>query len=379
MVEILELSRIEELADFRSAWHTLLATTRGASFFQTLEWLEVYWKHYGRHEKLRVLIVLDGAQPMGIVPLVVTRERTRLGKLRTLTYPLHDWGSFYGPIGRDATATLTLAMQHVARTRRDWELLDFRFVERDGIDVARTPAALEAAGLDAYESSWKEAALLDMTGGWPAYWASRDHKFRNNVRRFQRRLAELGEVEHIRYRPRGEAHGESDPRWDLYDACVAVARRSWQGQSSNGTTLSHESVRDFLRETHAVAARLGCVDLNLIQVNGQPIAFGYNYVYNQALVGLRIGYDPKFAKAGVGNLLYHYTFEDCFQRGDAQFDIGVGALEVKRWWWTHTVPSYRYTHYPLGAPRAQLLRLKHWLFGSRVRNEVPLAEMHVAG
>jgi CelD/BcsL family acetyltransferase involved in cellulose biosynthesis len=379
MVEILEINRIEELADFRTAWHELLARTRGASFFQTLEWLEVYWKHYGRREKLRVLMVLEDGKPLGIVPLVVTREQTRLGKLRTLTYPLHDWGSFYGPIGPDSTATLTLAMQHIAHSRRDWELLDFRFVERDGIDVTRTPAALEAAGLDAYESPWKQAAMLDLAGGWDAYWASRDGKFRNNLRRYQKRFAELGEVEHVRYRPRGEAHGETDPRWDLYDACVAVARRSWQGQSPTGTTLSHDSVRDFLRETHAVAARLGCLDLNLIKVNGEPIAFGYNYIYNGALVGLRIGYDPKFAKAGVGNVLYLLTFEDSFRRGDTQFDMGVGSLEMKRWWWTRTVQSYRYTHYPLSAPRAQLLRLKHWLFGSRVRDEVPLAEMHVAG
>jgi CelD/BcsL family acetyltransferase involved in cellulose biosynthesis len=128
-----------------------------------------------------------------------------------------------------------------------------------------------------------------------------------------------------------------------------------------------------------VAARLGCLDLNLIKVNGEPIAFGYNYIYNGALVGLRIGYDPKFAKAGVGNVLYLLTFEDSFRRGDTQFDMGVGSLEMKRWWWTRTVQSYRYTHYPLSAPRAQLLRLKHWLFGSRVRDEVPLAEMHVAG
>jgi CelD/BcsL family acetyltransferase involved in cellulose biosynthesis len=378
MPEILEINDISALEPYRQPWHRLLAETRGASFFQTPEWLETYWKYYGAEQKLRLLIVLDGGEPCGIVPLCVAREQTKLGRLRVLTYPLHDWGSFYGPIGRDTTASLTLAMQHVAHTRRDWELIDFRYVAGDSVDVARTPAALEAAGIAARESFWKETALVDMTMGWEQYWASRESKVRNNLRRHLKRIAEAGQVELVRHRPLGAAQDDCDPRYDLYDQCVAVAKISWQGTSVNGTTLSHPGVRDYFREMHAVAARLGCLDMNLLTVNGQAIGFGYNYIYNGMLEGIRIGYDPQYAKAGAGNVLYLQMFQDSFARGDRLFDMGIGSLDVKRFWWTHTAKSYRYTHYPLTAPRAQLLRLKHWLFGSNIQTEVPLSDAQLA-
>ena len=84
----------------------MLPRTSAASFFHSFDWLEIYWRHFGDGQRLRVLVVRAGGEPLGILPLVVRSERTRLGTVRTLTYPLHDWGTFYGPIGPNPTATL---------------------------------------------------------------------------------------------------------------------------------------------------------------------------------------------------------------------------------------------------------------------------------
>ena len=61
---------------------------------------------FGAGQTLRVIVVLDDDRAAGIVPLVVRSERSKLGAFRVLTFPLHDWGSFYGPIGPDPGGTL---------------------------------------------------------------------------------------------------------------------------------------------------------------------------------------------------------------------------------------------------------------------------------
>jgi hypothetical protein len=58
--------------------------------------------------------------------------------------------------------------------------------------------------------------------------------------------------------------------------------------------------------------------------------------------------------------MYTNMLRDSFERGDRAFDMGVGSLDIKEPWLTDVVRSYRYTHYPLAAPRVQMLRLKHW-------------------
>ena len=95
MTDVQEIRSIDELGEIRSLWQSLLAETPGASFFQSLDWLEVYWKHFGADQKLRVLVATEAGQPVGIVPLVVHPEATKVGRLRFLTYPLDFWGSFF--------------------------------------------------------------------------------------------------------------------------------------------------------------------------------------------------------------------------------------------------------------------------------------------
>jgi CelD/BcsL family acetyltransferase involved in cellulose biosynthesis len=360
MIHVEEINDIYELSSYRLLWNSLLPQTPGASFFHSLDWLDVYWRHFGQRQRLRTLVVSSSGRPIGILPLVIRTEPTRVGRVRVLTYPLHDWGTFYGPLGPNPTATLSAGLRHVRRTRRDWDLLDLRWVDLDQHDHGRTENAMRYAGFDPHAQAWDRAPTVDVRGTWQDYWSSRSKKWRHNVCRLGRRLAQHGQVTFLRYRPQGTMHGDADPRWDLYDACVALARRSWQGSSTNGTTLSHGSVSDYLRETHAAAARHGSLDLGLLLLDDQPIAFAYNYCYQHRVYALRMGFDPQFSALGPGVALMHRVLEDSFLRGDLFYDMGVGSLEVKRHWQTSLATSYRYTHFPITLGRVQLLRLKRW-------------------
>jgi CelD/BcsL family acetyltransferase involved in cellulose biosynthesis len=361
MEGVLEVNDLGGLQPYRADWWRLLQQTPGAAFFQSLEWLEVYWRHFGHGQRLRVLLVLEDGAVCGIVPLVVRREATRVGPLRFLTYPLDDWGSFYGPVAPEPQRALAAALRHVAATRRDWDVLELRWVAAAACDAAHSAATLQAAGFQAHRSQRGETAIIDLRCSWEEYLSARTAKWRNNLRRWERRLHERGAAEYVRYRPAGAARGDGDPRWDLYDACVDVARRSWQGSSTTGTTLCHREVCDFLRGAHAAAVAAGAADINLLLVAGRPVAFAYNYQFQGHVFGLRIGYDAQHAPDGAGNLLYAYAIRDSIQRGDRLYDLGPGSLECKRALMTQVEPIYRYSHYRPAAWRAQLIRFKRWM------------------
>jgi CelD/BcsL family acetyltransferase involved in cellulose biosynthesis len=361
MTDIREINDLEHLAEYRSTWNHLLQRTPGASFFQSLDWLEVYWRHFGAGRRLRVLMALSGGRTIGILPLVVQPEPTRVGSVRVLTYPLHDWGSFYGPIGPEPGATLRAGVEYLVQSRREWDVLELRWIDSSSPDCARTRQAMQAAGLQAYETVWDRTAVVDLVGTWDQYLASRPAKWRTNLRRQERRVQSQGPVSYLRHRPLGETQGDGDPRWDLYDACEEIARRSWQGASTTGTTLSHESIRPYLREAHAAAARAGAVDLNLLLLDGRPAAFAYNYSWRGRVNGLRAGYDAALSRRGVGTVLLAWAIRDSFQRGDQLYDLGVGSLRGKRHLATRIVPILRYSHFQAGSVRAQLIRVKRWV------------------
>ncbi len=170
---------------------------------------------------------------------------------------------------------------------------------------------------------------------------------------------------YLRYRPEGSRYGDGDPRWDLYDACEAIARRSWQGAADDGTTLSHDCVREYLRDAHATAAAAGGLDLNLLLIGGRPAAFAYNNHYRGSVYGLRMGFDREVSGEGSGSVLLRRMIEDSFQRGDRLIDLGAGSPDVKRHWATRVQTSYHYPYYAPLAMKAQALRMKRWIAGSR--------------
>ncbi len=274
MIEVREINLIEDLGEFRPAWQSLLAETPGASFFHSAR---SGWNVTGS-------ILRPGSgcgswwrpkagSRSGIMPLVVRTESTRVGRLRMLTYPLHDWATFFGPIGPSPSATLVAGLRHVRQTPRDWDVLDLRWVDPDGADLGRTERAMAQTGFRPCPQKWDRTSLVELPENWRDYWGDREAKFRKNVDRLQRRMAQQGKVELVRYRPDPATEGDVDPRWDLYDACVALAQRSWQGGRGDKTNLCHAAVGGFFRDAHAAAARLGAVDVNLLYFNDQPAAF----------------------------------------------------------------------------------------------------------
>jgi CelD/BcsL family acetyltransferase involved in cellulose biosynthesis len=208
---------------------------------------------------------------------------------------------------------------------------------------------------------WDRTSLVELPEKWSDYWRGRDSKFRKNVDRLERRMAEQGEFEFIRFRPAAAGEGQFDPRWDLYDACVTLAQRSWQGEMGDRTNLCHEEVSPFFRDAHLAAARLGAVDLNLLCCDGEPAAFMYNYHWQGVVYGLRRGFDPRFKHLRPGMILQKLMLEDGHRRGDRCYDLGTGSHDIKEDWRTSVRTSYRFTFFPALVLRAQLLRWNRWL------------------
>lgn len=370
MTDVVEINRLEELDVYTDDWGRLYRETPDASFFQSLAWLKTYWRHFGGFQRLRVLVI-GAARPTAIVPLTVLCEPTRIGRLRMLTWPLDEWGSFYGPLGSDPAAALSAAMLHLRQTPRDWDLIDFRWVPPDNEARSAYRSAMREAGLPGRESLWTQAAIVDLNGSWEDYLATRPAKFRSELRRQHRRAAEHGPLCYERFRPGGADCHDDAPCLPVYEQCVELARRSWQGSSQSGTTLSHQPVRGFLREVHVAAASAGAVDLNVLRIGDRLAAFACNYVQSGRIYGLRAGFDPEFAEAGAGTVLLSHMIRDSFQRGDRLIDLGTGYLAGKRPWMTRLVDVGRITHYAASSLRAQILRLAHRLRGTRRPHFLP--------
>lgn len=360
MAQVREINRLDELPRYQAVWNELARQTSRASFFHTYEWFVTFWKHFGHNRRMRILIVESDNRVMGIVPLCVIEEAHRLSTIRVLTYPLSDWGMWFGPIGPNPSATMFMALRHLRDTPRDWEVIDLRWTEIDLHHPDVTGRALSAVGWKPRLGNYQQTSLVHFANTtWEGYFQSLDKKWRHEIRRQGRNLEKLGPVEFIRHRP--EASENANPRWDLFEACVEVSRNSWQADSTNGNTLCHEEVLPFLRDCHAAAARLGMVDMVLVRVAGETLAFQYNYYAAGKIFGLRMGYDRRARDLGVGKVLLSRLIQDSFERGDLELDLGIGEFDFKSRFRTGIETSYNYTYSPWTSWRSHGVRMSQWI------------------
>ncbi len=360
MAHIVEVNDIEELSQYRLLWHSLLTATPGASFFLTLDWLEAYWRHFGREQKLKVLIVYAAGEPIGILPLCVRSEKYRLSNVRVLTYPLDNCGTWYGPIGPNPSATMLAAMQHSRRSPRDWDMIELRWVADETTQGGKTARALRVAGMLSEKQEYQVTSIIELPESWEAFVAPKSRSLRSQFRRQLRDVFEEKGAEFIRHRPAPQRDGDGDARWDLSSMCEDIAATSWQSSVTNGNTLSHDGVREFYRDCHAAASRLGMVDLNVLVFEGRPAAFLYSYHCFGRVSMLRTGYDPAFGDYGFGSALMLSSIQDSIARGDRFIDFGPGEREHKRRLRTRTESTYRLTYTPLASWRSQTVRFSRW-------------------
>jgi CelD/BcsL family acetyltransferase involved in cellulose biosynthesis len=358
MVEVVEINDVEELTSYRLLWNSLFTATPNASFFLTIDWLEACWRHFGRSQKLRVLIPYAAGEPLGILPLCVRRERHRLSAIRVLTYPLDNWGTWYGPIGPNPAATMMAAMQHIRRTPRDWDMIELRWVAADDLEGGKSARALRIAGMLSEKKEYQQTSIVDLPDDWETFLANKSRPLRRHYGHGVRELMDSGRAEFIRHRPAPASEGDGDPGWEFYAMCESIARVSWQAGVMHGNTLTHDRVRGFFRDVHASAARLGMADISVLQVDGRPAAFLYGYHCRGHVTALRTGYDPTIS--GVGSALMFQVLKDSCSRGDHMFDFGSGEGEHKRRLRTRMETTYRLTYTPIDSWRSQAVRLTRW-------------------
>ena len=360
MPEVVEINRLDDIDRYQLLWTSLLGETPNATFFHSLDWLRAHLST-AEDQSLRVYVVFSRGKAIGIVPFVRRRSDSFLGKVHSLGLPIHDWCAHIGPVGPNPTASLVAALKHVRKDpQRDWDTLDLSITDPP-FDFERMATSLEVAGFPVQTSQQASSGIIHLGDSWCDYLAQRPPGFATRLSRLHDRLPQLGSTRFVRYRPLGEAHGDSDPRWDIFHDCIELARQHWHGRTRSGALIVNQASVEFLNRLHQVATHSGSSDLNILMVDNKPAAFFYNVHRQGQIQCVCWSADPQYTKFGIDRILLSHMSQDSFERGDAWIDIGRDGSGRWRPWTNKVAVTRRFVHYPRTVAKAQALRLGRWM------------------
>jgi hypothetical protein len=369
MITVSEYNDLAAIGEIRELWRELWWKTPRASFFQSIEWFETSARRRTGSDRIRVLVVSAARRPIGIVPLVVTRVTSGLGRLKVLTDSPDERGFFYEPIGPNPAATLEAVLKHIADTPIDWDLFELRHADVQRFERGPAPAELWQSRFGTLRRVEERRPIVDCRGDWVHYWNSRSAQLRDTYRRCEEALQALGQVEYVRYRPEGSPLDDDNPRWDLFDE-LERRRADRRGKRRTvGRRQDATSVEPLPRELHEAATCVAGIDFNVLRLNGRPIAWAYNYRCDGRLETQRVRASAEH-RAFATPVLMGRMLRDAFRRGDEYYLFEPTAASKAAGWQTGETSRFCYTHFAPQGPRAQILRLMRW-FKSRLGSGMP--------
>jgi CelD/BcsL family acetyltransferase involved in cellulose biosynthesis len=103
-----------------------------------------------------------------------------------------------------------------------------------------------------------------------------------------------------------------------------------------GTAItSRPDTKSFYESLAAWAADNGWLRLWLLRLDGRAIAFALDLAAENVYYGLKVGYDPEFARFSPGMILQHETVRYAFDHELERFEF-LGADEPYKLNWTKT-------------------------------------------
>ncbi|MBI1735595.1 MAG: GNAT family N-acetyltransferase [Candidatus Rokubacteria bacterium] len=310
------------LAALAPAWSGLAHDAAGQVFYRH-EFISTWVESFAPRGRVRVVAERDGAERLtAVLPLVAERVTLCGVPVRQLTSASNVHSCRFDLLARHPAASGGALLDHLVE-RGGWDVLRILDVPEDGAAWHLLHAA-RARGLRVGTWASVNSPFITLPATVDALGQRLDAKFRANLQRRRRRLAEKGRVavEHVTGGPALDARlGEA----------FALERSGWKGR--RGTAIAQDAaVQRFYRDLARVAADGGYLSLYFMRLDGRPIACHYALEYGGKYLLLKPAYDETFRECSPGQLLTWDVVRDCVARGLDEFDFLGPDMPWKRDW-----------------------------------------------
>jgi CelD/BcsL family acetyltransferase involved in cellulose biosynthesis len=295
-----------ELTELRDDWSRLAEAS--GNVFATWEWAATWWQHLGqRRDPVIGRVRSDSGDTVAIVPLA-----RRRGPVRALRFAGAGVADQVSPLC--APADRDLAAGELRRLVSDTPH-DVFMAERLAGDE-NWPALLDA------EPSGRESSpvVAIETDDWEAFLAARSSNFRQQVRKFERRLE----------RDNGLRFHQTTKPEELGRDLDLVFRLHAARWGEGTTDFQRQPARAFHEQFAAVALERGWLRLWIAELDGRPAAAWYGFRFGGADWFYNQGRDPAFERSSVGFVLTAHALREAVRDGMREYKFLLGGEDYKK-------------------------------------------------
>lgn len=303
-----EVTAAGELGCHQKEWEDLAERAPQAELFETHPWITAWLETYWKDRPLAFLFVRSGEELVGLAPLLDDHEGL-VGCPHSLVTPVNRHARRCSLLtAADPGAVVEAILGHVERTRR-------RSRVRLRCCDAASPV-LEAWGgrrPRALVRPEDATPIIRLEGDWETYLASRPRHLRHELARKRKRLEREFDAKWVSVADPGEADR-------AMTEVLRIERNSWKEREGTSIGSEPDAAAFYSRVTRNCAAQ-GWLRVELLYLNGEPVAHILGAVLRGVYYALKTSYDEAYSTWSPGIVLFEYAIRRAFEEGLATFDF----------------------------------------------------------
>jgi CelD/BcsL family acetyltransferase involved in cellulose biosynthesis len=368
----------EAFVALEKEWNAALARGPRDEPMLRHEWLRAHVENFTPGAPLRVFLARTGRELHAAIPLIERREQS----LDTCGLPLVTWElpasdhSQRGGIllGRRFAEALTPLWRRI-QSEPGWDRLRLRDLP-EGAPEWRLRELADRDGFPCGLWTSLYSPFLPLPEGKPEerygkVEAAVDARFRSNLRRRRKRLAEKhGEVKYVRV-DGSDARALDQGLADFFD----LEASGWKGKAGTAIAIDPRLVGYYTQLARDAAAR-NALHLSFVEAGGKRIAGHLAIAHAGRFFLVKVGYDEKFRELSPGQQLAAEAIRASCALGLREFDFLGPWMEWKADWEPKVRPhtwltifrptsagrlihAARYVFWPVARAAAEQIR-KRW-------------------
>ena len=322
----MELVCIRDLEGFlrlKEEWNSLLLRSTSGSVYLTHEWLASWWRSFAKAGDLLVILAKDEGRIIGAAPLMSLNGRFRGLPIRKVAFMGDaNWtvGDFIISENREKVIEeMVERLYHEA-----WDLIDLQGIPDDSANLPVLEEKLKARGARFTVDPASVYPVLKTDMPWEEYYGGRSVRFKKAIRNKLNRIGRAGDVTVRKYSSVEEVSG-------ALPVIFGIGLKGWK-HTIKGSIASTEENRAFYTALSEAMSAKGGLDIWVLRLNGEAIAFEYHLRYNNRIYGLTADFDESFRDLSPGSVLDFHIVEHLFRNERCEYDMGSGASFYKEHW-----------------------------------------------
>jgi CelD/BcsL family acetyltransferase involved in cellulose biosynthesis len=340
----MEINDYSDFISLEERWNEVLQRCNH-TIFSTWEWLSTWWKHFGNNKKLVLLLAEENDKIIGIAPLMYSVHAMfglRRGKIEFIGTPHSDYNNFI--ITGKNEECMKLFIDYLYNFPEKWDCIDL-------IDIPENAECLPF--LTKISKNLKlihKCPYSPLPESYETFLKSLSSNKRKYIKNGIRRLEKTFQVELVDY---SRAQSCAEGMHYLFE----LHQKRWKSVGFSGA-FSDPKGRNFNLDIAKSFSQKNWLSLYILKLSGKPAAADYGFKYQSKYYAYLPGFDPKYSRYSVGNMLRAYMINKFIQEGLTEFDFMRGAEAYKDRW----NAIARWNHQAILTRKSTLANVQHRLY-----------------